>query len=422
MVPGTQHVGKMRSMLWHVSPTSGPRERSQTGSDPTGTVARRTLLKGAFVAGASLVLPTAAWPAVGRGIGILGYDIEGPFDYVPDSSEALRRATRFDAIVAAASMYATNAAAMVDANPRLKLGCYINATHTPTDSFPEDWYCHTSTGQRTRDAGVWAANYLMNPLSGWVDRMIEILQGRLERSGYNAAYIDGAGIGALNVSTTPAIDPRTNAPWTESAWATDMVALTRRVRETLSVDVWTNGVGDADRYFDQGSAGLVPVSDRGFTEQYTRHAAWPIDRFPTLTDWQRTGAMTSQIGPKYAALTKVWVSATQSAKDRWHRYALTTFLLSARPGGLYYFTYQRASTVTPFHAYWRTARLLGAPLTSTYSTLSNGLATRSFEGGRVLCNPTSTALGWTAQRAFRGVSKGERLTVPAYDGRMLTSV
>ena len=175
-----------------------------------------------------------------------------------------------------------------------------------------------------------------------------------------------------------------------------MVALTRRVRQTVSVDVWTNGVGDAERYFDLGSAQLVPVSDRGFTEQYTRHAAWPIDRFPTPIEWQRTGAMTSQIGPKYAALTKVWVSATQEAKDRWHRYALTTFLLSARPGGLYYFTSQRASTVTPFHAYWRTARHLGAPLSSTYSTLTNGVATRSFEGGRVLCNPTSSALRWTA--------------------------
>jgi hypothetical protein len=400
-------------------PTSKPNGQTDWASDRP--LARRTLLKGALVAGASLALPTPAWPAIGRGIGILGYDIEGPFDYIPDSSQALRRATRFDAIVAAEGMYAANAAAMLDANPALKLGCYVNATHTPTDSFPEDWYCHTSTGQRVRDAGVWAPNYLMNPLSGWTDRMIEILQGRLERSGYNAAYIDGAGIGALGVSTAPPIDPRTNAPWTAPAWTTDMVALTRRVRQTVSADVWTNGVGDAERYFDLGSSQLVPVSDRGFSEQYTRHAAWPIDRFPTATEWQRTGAMTSQVGPKYAALTKVWVSATQEAKDRWHRYALTTFLLSAAPGGLYYFTSQRASTVTPFHAYWRTARLLGAPLTTTHSTLTNGLATRSFQGGRVLCNPTSTALRWTAVRAFRGVSKGERLTIPPYDGRMLLS-
>jgi hypothetical protein len=413
----------MRAMSSPFSPTSNPDgEHAGRASRVSGRpIARRTLLKGALVAGASLALPTPAWPAVGRGIGILGYDIEGPFDYVPDPSEALRRATRFDAIVAAEAMYAGNAAAMLDRNPELKLGCYINATHTPTDSFPEDWYCHTSTGQRARDAGTWAANYLMNPLSGWADRMIEILQGRLERSGYNAVYIDGAGIGALNVSTTPPIDPRTNAPWTASAWTTDMVALSRRIRQTVSVDVWTNGVGDAERYFDLGSAQLVPVSDRGFTEQYTRHAAWPIDRFPTSIEWQRTGAMTSQIGPKYAALTKVWVPATQEAKDRWHRYALTTFLLSARPGGLYYFTSQRASTVTPFHAYWRTARLLGAPLSSTYSTLTNGLATRSFESGRVLCNPTPTALTWTATRGFRGISKGERLTIPAYDGKMLTS-
>jgi hypothetical protein len=404
--PTSKANGDARPATWH------------SGSRP---LARRTVLKGALVASASLALPAPAWPAIGRGTGILGYDIEGPFDYVPDSSEALRRATRFDAIVAAGSMYAANAAAMFDANPQLKIGCYINATHSPTDSFPQDWYCHTSTGERVRDAGVWAANYLMNPLSGWTDRMIEILQGRLERSGYNAGYIDGAGIGALNVSTDPPIDPRTNAPWTAADWTTDMVALTRRVRQPLVVDVWTNGIGDAERYFDLGSAQLVPVSDRGFTEQYTRHAGWAADRFPTSTEWQRIGAMTSQIGPKYAALTKVWVSATQDTKDRWHRYALATFLLSAVPGGLYYFTSQRTTTVTPFHPYWRTARLLGAPLTSTYSTLMNGLATRSFEGGRVLCNPTSTALSWTAARAFRGVSKGERLTIPAYDGQMLTS-
>ena len=123
----------------------------------------------------------------------------------------------------------------------------------------------------------------------------------------------------------------------------------RRVRGSVSVPIWTNGIGDAQRYFDFGSAQLIPVSDRGFTEQYTRHAEWPIDRFPTSTEWQRTGAMTSQIGAKYAALTKVWVAATQDVKDRWHRYALTTFLLSAVPGGLYYCTSQRATTVTPLN-------------------------------------------------------------------------
>ena len=405
------------------TPLEGPPQpRGGTSGNPSPAIGRRTLLKGALVAGASFVLPLPASAAIRRGIGILGYDIEGPFHYVPTSSEAVSRARRFDAIVAVESMYAANAAGMFDANPELKIACYINATHTPTDSFPEEWYCHTSTGERVRDAGVWAANYLMNPLSGWTDRMIEILQGRLERSSYNAAYIDGAGIGALNVSTPPPIDPRTNAPWRDSAWTTDMVALTRRVRQTVSADVWTNGIGDADRYFDLGSAQLVPVSDRGFTEQYTRHAAWAIDRYPTTATWQRTGAMTSQIGPKYAALTKVWVTAPQDAKDRWHRYALTTFLLSAVPGGLYYFTSQRATTVTPFHPYWRTARVLGAPLGSAYSVLANGLATRAFEGGRVLCNPSSTALSWTAGRAFRGVSKGQRLTIPPYDGRMLTVV
>jgi len=391
------------------------------GSTRSTPIDRRALLKAALVTGASLAVPTAAWPAVRRGIGILAYDIEGPFDYVPSASEAVGRARRFDAIVAAASMYAGNATAMFDANHELRIACYVNATHSLTDSFPEDWYCHTSTGERVRDAGVWAANYLMNPLSGWTDRMVEILQGRLERSGYNAAYIDGAGIGALNVSTAPPIDPRTDAPWTPSAWTTDMVAVTRQVRGSVTVPVWTNGIGDADRYFDQGSAQLVPVSDRGFTEQYTRHAAWAIDRWPTTAAWQRTGEMTAQIGPKYAALTKVWVSATAEAKSRWHRYALTTFLLSATPGGLYYFTGERASTVTPFHPYWGTARLLGAPLTSTYSFTTNGLATRPFEGGRVLCNPTSSTRTFTAGRAFTDVSKGERVTVPPYDGRMLTS-
>lgn len=390
--------------------------------NPSRPIGRRTVLKGALVAAASLALPMPAWPVTRRGVGILGYDIEGPFDYVPSPSEAVTRATRFDAIVAPASMYAGNATAMFDENPELRIGCYINATHTLTDSFPEDWYCHTSTGERVRDAGIWAANYLMDPLSGWTDRMIEILQARLDRSGYNAAYIDGAGIGALNVSTDPPIDPRWDAPWTASTWTSDMVAMTRRVRESVSVPVWTNGIGDAERYFDFGSAQLAPVSDRGFTEQYTRHAAWPIDRFPTSTEWQRTGAMTSQIGAKYAALTKVWVAATQDVKDRWHRYALTTFLLSAAPGGLYYCTSQRATTVTPFHPYWRAARLLDAPLTSSYSMLPSGLATRSFEGGRVLCNPTPSTLTWKAGRAFVGVGKGERLTIPPYDGRMLPSV
>ncbi len=380
---------------------------------------RRTFLKGAAGAAAFLALPRPAWAATRRGIGIFGYDIEGPVDYVPPRNVALRRAELFDALVAPETMYATHVAEMFSTNPELAVAVYINAMHTISDTFPEDWYCHTADGTRVKDGGVWTANFLMNPLSGWTDSMIVDLQERLDASGYNAAYIDGAGLGALGVSTAPPIDPRTGLEWTSEDWITDMIEVTHRIRSNVSAPLWTNGVGDAKRYYDLGSSRVVPESDRGFTEQYTRHSTWRTDQQLTSTQWVRTVSMTHEIGPKYAAITKVWIDTPQEEKDRWHRHALATFLMGATPGGLYYFTGQRATTVTPFHPYWRIARSLGAPASDTYVVGAGGLASRPYEAGLALCNPTRDAVTWTADRAYRGVSKGQAVPIGAYDGLML---
>jgi hypothetical protein len=385
-------------------------------------ISRRTFLRGAALVGASCLVPSVSWATVRSGIGVLGYDIEGPFDYVPTRKTALWRASKFDALVAIEAMYAAHAAEMFEVNPDLAIACYINAMHTIDDSFPENWYLHTADGTRVRDGGVWSVNFLMNPLSGWIDWMIAILQDRLDRSGYNVAYIDGAGLGALGVSTDPPIDPRTGREWTSSDWVTDMIEVTHRIRTDVSVPLWTNGIGDAKRYYDLGSNRMVPETDRGFTEQYTRHSTWRIDQHLSSDEWARTVTMTQEIGSKYAGITKVWVEAPPEEKDRWHRHALATFLMGAAPGGMYYFTAQRATTVTLFHPYWRIARSLGAPTDATYSVETNGLAWRAFEGGRALCNPTRDPVVWEADRNYRGVSKGQNLLIEAYDGTMLQAI
>ncbi len=386
-------------------------------------ISRRTFLKGAAVAGAACMLPGVdpgrSGAAVRSGIRVLGYDIEGPFDYVPTRRTALWRASHFDALVAIEEMYAAHVAEMFDVNPELAIACYINAMHTLEDRHPEDWYLHTVDGARVKDGGVWTMNYLMSPLSGWTDWMIGVLQERLDRSGYNAVYIDGAGLGALGVSTAPPIDPRTHAEWTSTDWVTDMIEVTHRIRTNVGVPLWTNGIGDAKRYYDLGSSRMVPESDRGFTEQYTRHSTWRIDQHLTSQEWVRTVSMTREIGVKYAGITKVWVAAPPEEKDRWHRHALTTFLMGAAPGALYYFTGERATTVTPFHPYWRIARSLGAPAEATYTVDVSGLTSRAFEHGRALCNPTDGPVVWVADRAYRGVRAGQSVPFGPFDGSML---
>jgi hypothetical protein len=388
-----------------------------------GVIPRRTFLKGTAVAAAACLFPGVgrerAGAAVRSGIGILGYDIEGPFDFVPTRKAALWRASHFDALVAPQGMYSAHIAEMYDLNPELEVGCYNNVMHTFDARHPEDWYLHTADGTRVKDGGDWTMNYLMNPLSGWIDHMISVLQDRLDRSGYNAVYIDGAGLGALGVSTAPPIDPRTHAEWTSTDWVTDMIEVTRRIRTAVSAPLWTNGIGDAKRYYDLGSSRMVPGSDRGFTEQYTRHSTWRIDQQLTPKEWTRTVSMTQEIGSKYAGITKVWVEAAPEEKDRWHRYALTTLLMGAAPRALYYFTAQRAQTVTPFHPYWRIARSLGAPADPTYIVEAGGLARRAFDGGMSLCNPTHDAVAWVADRPYRGVRSGQEVLLAPYDGAML---
>jgi hypothetical protein len=249
--------------------------------------------------------------------------------------------------------------------------------------------------------------------------MIQILQERLDRSGYDVGYIDGAGLGALGVSTGPPIDPRTGLQWTNDDWISDMIEVTHRIRASVSAPLWTNGVGDAKRYYNLGSNRVVPEYDRGFTEQYTRHSMWGVDQHLVPLQWVRTQDMTREIGSKYAAITKVWVDASQEEKDRWHRHALTTFLMSAAPGAMYYFTGERATTVTPFHPYWRLARSLGAPTAETYALGPGNLASRPYELGIAVCNPTRKDITWTADQAYRGVAKGQQVLIQSYDGLML---
>jgi hypothetical protein len=386
-------------------------------------IPRRTFLRGTAVAAAACLLPGVgrgrSEAAVRSGIRILGYDIEGPFDFVPTRTAALWRAGHFDALVATHQMYSAHIAEMFDVNPELDVACYMNVMHTFEDRHPEDWYLHTADGTRVKDGGAWTKNYLMNPLSGWTDWMIGELQEHFDRSGYNAVYVDGAGLGALGVSTAPPIDPRTHAEWTSTDWVTDMIEVTRRIRDALGVPLWTNGIGDAKRYYDLGSSRMMPGSDRGFTEQYTRYSTWRIDQELTPEAWTRTVSMTREIGPKYAGITKVWIEAPPEEKDRCHRFALSTLLMGAAPGALYYFTAERAATVTPFHPYWRIARSLGAPTDPTCTIDASGLARRAFEGGLSLCNPTRDDVVWVADRAYRGVKIGQAVLLGAYDGAML---
>jgi hypothetical protein len=122
------------------------------------------------------------------------------------------------------------------------------------------------------------------------------------------------------------------------------------------------------------------------------------------------------------ALTKTWTPSTSEQRDQWHRFSLATFMLGSAPGDLYYFTSQRALTVTPFHPYWAHARRLGRP-TDVARRMTNGMYRRPYEGGFAMVNPLTTSQSYTVARGFsllggQTVGANTRVEMPPYTGQL----
>ena len=375
----------------------------------------------------------------------MGYDIEGPDFVAPDQAWAVQRAHDFDLLVAHEGVYDAYIDAMTDQNqnPDFRgVAVYINMMHHKkppgvAGGVDPSWYVRYLTGPDVGEPVVVHDLWVMNPREqGWIDHQIDLLHDRLASSGYPTAYIDGGGLGPWVPNMR---DPATDAEWTKADWLKDMKPIWSRVRDDpeIGVPAWANNLGSPQDFYDDNAQLMLRSTPEWFrqlfSENYLRGATEPITAYPTAAEYDAYKSMVADCHGRLTAMTKLWATGTptQAEKDRWHAYALATYMATGRPGTAFYCTYVRAGesaspNPTAFHPWWGVAKSLGEATDQEYG---DHIRKRQFTNGMVAVNITNDQRGFTPNPAVPHVSHdgmshaaGAPITMPPKTGLLLLHV
>lgn len=357
---------------------------------------RRTMLKIMGLEVASVAMTTGnmilhgmdeAEAAVVGQLGVFDYVIEGN-DAAMSLSVALDRYTtgKFDMAVALANTLKGVYSQVKAKNPSFVWAVYLNGTHSQQLDHPADWYLYDKYGNMVVPKDF-PKNRLMDPRSGWKDYNVQHGLSLLNGTGANALYIDELGIGPIRVdglSGAP-INPATGLAWTNAEWMPQMDNILMAFNAATPRYIYCNGLGNGVRYFDPAAptSTLLSYCDYSLAESFMRGAKNPATYYPSLSTWTKEVQMVEDAGANLMACSKIWVTIDSTTRSRIHRYCLGTFMLGFQPGAMWYFTGQRATTVTPWNALWDKVRSLGAP------TAPRGGYYRTFQNGSVTVDPVA---------------------------------
>lgn len=311
-------------------------------------------------------------------------------------AQAVAIARRADVIVAKATQFAPHLAAIRAANRDVALLVYLNGAFTGQDrSYPEPLYAHNAQGERlfSREWQKWMMD-VGNP--DWAAAVAEECADDLRASGYDGCYVDMLGTAPLTDGyvSSPPINPATGAVWTKNDYVAATTAIGARVeRANSSSIVVGNGLANGKRYFTApgATAPLLNGLDGANAEGWIRGANQGATQFRKEREWLKDVDMLVHAGARgktVLAMTKVWVAATAAQVDRWHRYALASFLLG-NDGNSYFSFYsdrnrQSIAEASAPHA-WDDLDV-GQPA-GPYTKV-NGAYRRDFTKGIALVNPT----------------------------------
>lgn len=355
---------------------------------------------------------------------------QGASDKTVTRDQALTIARRFEVVVAAARTFPAHLSAMRNANPRLAVLVYLNGAFTSdTRSYPEAYYAHDANGERifSRKWKKWMMD-VSNP--DWAAEVAQECKADLELSGYDGCYVDMLGTAPLTDGyvSKPPINPATGRVWTKDEYVAATTAIGAKVeRANSSYIVVGNGLANGKRYFakDGATAPLLNGLDGANAEGWIRGANQAINQFRREVDWKKDVDMLVHAGSRgksVLAMTKVWVSATQAQIDRWHKYALASFLLGNDGNSFFSFYADRdrqsiEEASTPHR--WDGVDV-GTP-SGAYRRLPNGAYRRDFSEGVALVNPTASNVTVELSRPLVDLDGVERTSVvlPANTGEVL---
>jgi hypothetical protein len=309
------------------------------------------------------------------------------------AAEAVSNARAFDVIAGLEKVYRPYVSQMKAANPKLDLFLYQKGMFVYNASLAESAYSHDAQGRRI--TGVhYPGTYLLHPLSpkALAYEIDEAKQG-LASSGFDGIFLDTLGPAALNptfVSALP-INPGTGKVWAVGDWVKATAGLAGQLAAAIGKPVIGNGLRDGRNYFDPDTATrelLRTGMAGGMAEAWLRGAKNPIDSYPRESVWQQNVDMLADagsLGCSVLAVTKVWTTATKAQKDAWYEFALASFLLGSDGHSYLSFSYAPGDATVEYP--WSNLSL-GSP-SGRYAKVNN-VYQRSFSGGRVLVNPTTT--------------------------------
>ena len=309
---------------------------------------------------------------------------------------ALQDARTYAVIAAHFGAYREHVAAMKTINSKLMLVVYINGAATSDSSLPSDWWLRDKNGNRVYSRG-WPQNHFLNILKpevrAWI---VERAVDRLNISGYDGVFVDmlGPALTVPGYTSAPAINPTTNAVWTRSEWldATKVVGLDVQ-RAIGSKPMIANGLVRGNSYFNPVSP-TKTLFNTGMV--YGMSEIWLRDPFQSVTSFRSESAWKSDVdmikdadasGYGVGVTVKAWAAGTQAQKDRYHEYALASFMLGTGGRSLFNYSYKLNQMNIPHP--WDLVNLgksLGA-----YKKI-DGIYRRDFSAGIVLVNPARSSV------------------------------
>lgn len=395
------------------------------------------LLAGALCATSTLGADAAAtWP-LRTGVmqrwapGNMAWDAEK----VMTQSTATSVAQSYDVVMGTLTTFRGYVPAMRAANPNLRLFMYMNGVYAQASEgakYPESWYAHDANGNRVKSRSF--GNYMMdmsNP-QWWSDRA-STCQALLAQSGFDYCYLDMLGTAPLapNYNTAQPIDPRTGKAWTHADLLAADLQVAKAVRATRPDGLLaSNGLVNGQRYFKP--AGQSPVVlyqelDAVHAEIFLRDKNTPIGTFKSEAAWKQDVDMLADVGARGKVAwttTKMWnvsSTATQAQLDRWHKYALASFLLGTNGRSYFNFSVKNAvANVMTDHPWDRVP--LGQPVNS-YAKVG-GVYRRDFTGGMALVNPTTATVTVVLGATYRDLNGTQRssLTLGPNSAEVLTKM
>ncbi len=343
----------------------------------------------------------------------------------PPAADAVALANRVDVILATKGSFAGRVTAMKQANPRLRILDYLNASFAQANQappfYPDSWYARDATGALVRSNNF--GNYLMDISNAdWVKNVVYRCKNFVATDGYDGCFLDMLGTAPIrgNYLTSQPINNATGRPWTDSEWLNATTALAQKVAtRNRDLIVGGNGLAQGTVYFSATAptSRLWPALNGAEAEVFVRGPSQGVTTYRSEGDWKADVDMLVDAGNRgesLFAVTKLWIAANADQVKGWHKYALATFLLGTN--GKSYFRFTAAQTydgLTADHPYDRVD--VGGATGAYAKVAGGGVYRRNFTKGISLVNPTSStytvSLGGT-YKDLDGVARASATLAP----------